>query len=100
METRTYQPESGLGKNKQNLENFGQRQNDLNAQVQAQLTEILQKLDELKRRLDAAEQEQQQNMNRFAGCAAELKDIHKDIDQLRLTAKLNSNAIDRMMKKK
>lgn len=106
MKARTYNPESGFGKNKQNLEAFGEKQNDFNTQVEEQLVQILQRLDALSgeiaalsERLSAQEGEQERNITRFGRCAAELDQIHQDVDKVRLTAKLNSNSIDRIMKK-
>lgn len=106
MEARTYKPENGFGKNKQNLEAFGEQQNRFNAHTEEQLTAIMEKLDALSaaitalsERMEKQEDAQGQNMTLFKKCAAEMAQIHKDVDKVRLTAKLNSNSIDRLMKK-
>ena len=49
--------------------------------------------------IDEQKKEQSMNIKRFGRCAAALDEIDKEIDQLRLKTQLNSNAIDRMVKK-
>lgn len=120
MNTRTYQTEAGLGKTSQAVREFGERQNALNTKLlekirslearnQAltrQLDEASMRITELEvtteavlERLAALEQEQALNIRRFGRCAADLDTVEKEVDRLKLTAKLNSNAIDRLSKK-
>ena len=114
MKTKTYNAPSGIGKTGQTLKTFGERQNAVNAaiaerleaqdrQIQvlsAQLGAALERIGSLEQEVAALREEQAQNIQRFGRCAAELEDVEKDVGRLKLTAKLNSNAIDKLVKGK
>lgn len=116
MNAKTYQNAAGIAKTGQSLREFGERQNALNAGVQEELTylrkqnqalsgqlsaalERIAALEKALERVTALEQEQVMNIRRFGRCAADLDVVEKEIDRLKLTSKLNSNAIDRLTKK-
>ncbi len=113
MKTKTYGASSGLGKTGQTLREFGERQNALNAQLASQvqtlttqvellagqLGDALEKIAGLEQQVAALQAEQERNIKRFGRCAAELDAAEKEISRLKLTAKLNTNAIDRLSKK-
>ena len=115
-----YEPVSGIGKSGQALQNFGDKQNALNKELLHRLDELERENEELRQKLadtetrlslmestfvalreciDEQKKEQDLNIKRFGRCAAALDEIDKEIDQLRLKTQLNSNAIDRMVKK-
>lgn len=115
-----YEPVSGIGKSGQALQNFGDKQNALNKELLHRLDELERENEELRQKLadtetrlslmestfvalreciDEQKKEQSMNIKRFGRCAAALDEIDKEIDQLRLKTQLNSNAIDRMVKK-
>ncbi|HAJ97525.1 MAG TPA: hypothetical protein DCO72_07300 [Ruminococcus sp.] len=115
-----YEPVSGIGKSGQALQNFGDKQNALNKELLHRLDELERENSELRQKLadtetrlslmestfvalreciDEQKKEQSMNIKRFGRCAAALDEIDKEIDQLRLKTQLNSNAIDRMVKK-
>lgn len=111
MEPKTYEGKPGLGKGE--LHAFGERQNALNEGLCREIERLSGELEEAHRReakmeerLAAAEEaiaalksEQEKNILRFGRCAAALDEAEKKIDRLSLTCRLNSNAIDRMVKK-
>ena len=114
---RTYVHTGGIGKTGQDLQSFGDRQNGLN-QVLLQQTASLQaennaltaqlalalrqnelleaRITALEQALDAAKHETQ---SRLARMQEDVKAAVAEVDRLRLTTKLNSNAIDRLSKK-
>ena len=112
MNTKTYEPGAGLGKTAQTLRDFGERQNALNQKLAEQnqalqmrcevlaehLGEALDRIAALEEALAALQKEQALNIKRFHRCAADLDRAEAEIDRLRLTAKLNTNAIDRITK--
>lgn len=116
MDTKTYRSVEGFGKTGQIVRDFGERQNALNAEMHkrirtleaknkalsGQLEEALSRIALLEaalERIAALEQEQAMNIKRFGRCAADLDALERETDRLKLTAKLNSNAIDRLSKK-
>lgn len=114
MNPKTYHAPSGLGKSTQAFREFGEKQNALNEALTeristleaenntlyGQLSHALERIAALEERLAAQEQEQALNIRRFGRCAADLDTVEKEVERLKLTSKLNSNAIDRLMKDK
>lgn len=119
MNTKTYETSAGLGKTAQTLREFGERQNDLNAKLVAEveslqrqrevlaehLGEALDRIDALEKvletaleRVTALEKAQELNIKRFQRCANDLDKAETAINRLKVTAKLNTNAIDRLAK--
>ncbi len=98
MKTETYAEKSGIGKTGQALKQFGENQNALNAQLAEQIVQLSKQLEDAMQRIAQLEAEQEKNITRFGRCAAELDEMQKELDRLRLTTKLNTNAIDRMAK--
>lgn len=119
MNYKTYTAQESLAKLPQTLREFGERQNRFNAELQkenaslsgqvevlsAQLGELLERfaalesaLEESNRRITELEGEQALNIKRFHRCAEDLDKAEHETERLKLTAKLNSNAIDRLMK--
>ncbi|MBR3629897.1 MAG: hypothetical protein IKN55_05425 [Oscillospiraceae bacterium] len=110
MNTKTYEPGAGLGKTTQTLRDFGERQNSLNQKLAEQnqalqmrcevlaehLGAALERISALEAALAALQKEQELNIRRFHRCAADLDKAEAEIDRLRLTSKLNTNAIERM----
>lgn len=89
----TYDSENGGGffKIPADLKQFGENQNQYNII-------IAEKLEELQNRISTLEAEQKQNKELFKRLANELVSFKADIDRLKLTAKLNTNTIDRLVK--
>lgn len=97
------------------LHNFGVRQNAFNQsadrriralesenlQLRAEVRTLLQRTEELsqitKRQKDRLRQEEQRNREIFGRVAAEIDKMHAEINRLRLSTQLNSNAIDRLL---
>ncbi len=98
MKTQTYEEIHGIGKTGQTLRKFGEQQNELNAQLTAQVETLTNQLEKAMQRIAQLEAEQEKNIARFGRCAAELDEMQKELDRLRLTTKLNTNAIDRIAK--
>ena len=115
METKTYRPAGGLNKLPQTLREFGERQNKLNAELRreneslqhqievlaehlGELQEKLRVLEERSERIAPLEAAQELNIKRFHRCAEDLDKIERDVDRLKLSNKLNTNAIDRLTK--
>lgn len=113
----TYVHTGGIGKTGQDLQAFGDRQNGLNqlllqqtASLQAEnhalsaqlalamrQNELLEaRIAELEKALDTAKNETQ---SRLARMQEDVKAAVAEVDRLRLTTKLNSNAIDRLSRK-
>lgn len=112
MNTKTYEAGSGLGRTSQTVREFGERQNAMNAKLVSELKslktrnevlaehlgEALDRIAALEAAVERLEKEQALNIKRFKRCAADLDKAEAEIDRLRLTAKLNTNAIDRLSK--
>ncbi len=116
MDPNTYQSMGGLNRLPQTLREFGERQNRLNVQLReenaslsrqievlaGQLGEVLERIAALEaalERVDALEAEQEGNSKRFRRCAADLSMLENEVGRLKVTAKLNTNAIDRLARK-
>ncbi len=91
--TNTYDSENSGGflKASSDLKQFGEEQNEYNSLV-------AEKLEELENRICNLESEQKQNKELFKRLANELVAFKAEIDRLKLTAKLNTNTIDRLVK--
>lgn len=100
MKTDTYKENSGFGKTGQNLKEFGEKQNAMNAQLTEKLELLTHQLGEALDRIAELEAQQEKNQKRFVRCAEEISELKKEVDRLRLTAKLNTNSIDRLAKSK
>ena len=89
----TYDSENSGGflKASSDLKQFGEKQNKYN-------TMLAEKLEELQNRISTLESEQKQNKELFRRLANELVSFKADVDRLKLTAKLNTNTIDRLVK--
>ncbi len=98
MRTATYEGTQGFGKTGKALESFGEKQNVLNAKLLERLEETEAQLKAALERIAALEAEQERNIQRFGRCAAELDAMQKELDRLRLTTKLNSNTVERLVK--
>lgn len=98
MKTETYKDMHGIGKTGQALKQFGTQQNELNAQLASCVETLTNQLEKAMERIAQLEAEQEKNITRFGRCAAELDELQKELDRMRLTTKLNTNAIDRLAK--
>ena len=119
MNHKTYTPQDGITHLPQTLREFGERQNRLNSELQkenaslsgqlevlaSQMGEMREHMEQLERalldanqRITELENEQALNIKRFHRCAEDLDKAEREAERLRLTAKLNSNAIDRLVK--
>lgn len=97
------------------IHNFGVRQNAFNQsadqriralesenlQLRTQIRTLMQQTEELsqiaKRQKERLRQEEQRNREIFGRVAAMLDRMRNDLDRVRLSTQLNSNAIDRLM---
>ena len=97
------------------MHNFGVRQNTFNQsadqriralesenlQLRTQIRTLMQQTEELsqiaKRQKERLRQEEQRNREIFGRVAAMLDRMRNDLDRVRLSTQLNSNAIDRLM---
>lgn len=112
MQPKTYHPQGGLNKLPQTLREFGERQNKLNLELRHEnesltrqievlgehLGEALVRIKALEEAIIELQNEQELNIKRFHRCAEDLDKAEKEIGRLKLTAKLNTNAIDRLAK--
>ena len=120
MNAKTYESVQGIGKTGQELENFGSAQNQLNAEIlkeirimQLQTNMLTHHLKEAQDEIAKLKEEQVKYILKLNQCRAELdsmkhqletKDsfqaevaaLRQEVDRLKLTAKLNSNAIARL----
>ena len=120
MQAKTYESVQGLGKTGQVLESFGNAQNQLNADIlkemrimQLQTNMLTHHLKEAQEEIAKLKEEQVKYILKLNQCKAELdsskhqletKDsfqaevaaLRQEVDRLKLTAKLNSNAIARL----
>ena len=113
QDSKTYRPQTGIGKTGQNVKEFGEAQNALNAALmqenailkgrmtalEIELTKMHEQIDLLTKRIEQLEEAQTENVRRFSRAAESVKQVGKEVDRLRLTTKLNTNAIDRLSKK-
>ena len=81
----------GFLKVSSDLKQFGENQNKYNSM-------LAEKIEELESRISVLEAEQKQNKELFKRLANELVSLKADTDRLKLTAKLNTNTIDRLVK--
>lgn len=86
---KTYSGEKGLFKTGAQLENFGENQNTANELLAANINDLI-------KRVCALEDKQLNNMEIMKKLAAELNAFKAELDRLKLTSKLNTNAIDRL----
>lgn len=125
MDAKTYESMQGIGKTGQALEKFGEEQNQLNQQLLKQIR-ILElqnhllsrQMQEVQAELAGLRETQVKNLLRLGRCeaeieilrqehekrqnpekSAELEQLKREVDRLRLTAKLNTNAIERLTRK-
>lgn len=120
MNPKTYEPVQGIGKTAQELETFGTAQNQLNAGILKELrimhlqTNMLtHHLKEAQEEIARLKEEQVKYILKLNQCKAEvdslkhqlegknsqnaqLDSLRQEVDRLKLTAKLNSNAIARL----
>ena len=120
MNAKPYDAISGIGKTAQELENFGNAQNELNADILKELRIIHLQTNMLTHHLKEAQEEisrlkEEQvryilKLNQYqaeadslrnqldakASCQLEIEALRQEVERLRLTAKLNSNAIERL----
>ncbi len=86
---KTYDGEKGLFKTGAALESFGENQNAANEMLAANINDLI-------KRVCALEDKQVQNNEIMKRIASELNAFKADIDRLKLTAKLNTNTIERL----
>ena len=87
------------------MHNFGVRQNAFNQsayhRMRTQIRTLMQQTEELsqiaQRQKERLRQEEQRNREIFGRVAAMLDRMRNDLDRVRLSTQLNSNAIDRLM---
>lgn len=120
MNSKTYESVQGIGKTGQELENFGNAQNQLNADIlkemrimQLQINMLTHHLKEAQDEIAKLKEEQVKYILKLNHCRADLDSIkhqletkdsfqaetealRQEVDRLKLTAKLNSNAIARL----
>ncbi|MDE5946490.1 MAG: hypothetical protein K2G63_04185 [Oscillospiraceae bacterium] len=91
--SNTYDSENsgGFFKTSENLRTFGENQNNYNNM-------LAEKIEELTKRICTLETEQQQNKELFKRLANELVSLKAEVDRLKLTSRLNTNTIDRLVK--
>lgn len=89
----TYDSENGgnFFRTPADLKQFGENQNEYNSM-------LAEKIEELEKRVSTLESEQKQNKELFKRLANELLSLKSDTDRLKLTSKLNTNTIDRLVK--
>ncbi len=98
MKTTTFEGSQGFGKTGKALEQFGENQNALNAKLTEHLDALARQLGEAMDRITELEASRRSMEEQVARCLTEMDGMQKEIDRLRLTAKLNSNTIDRLVK--
>lgn len=115
MKAKTYESMQGLGKTGQTLENFGEEQNQFNAEIikqmriaELQMNMLTRKLTETMEEVEKLKETQVKLILRMTKCEAEIEILKQDnasaaldvlrqeVDRLKLTAKLNTNAIERL----
>ncbi len=120
MKAKTYEPMQGIGKTPQELETFGNAQNAFNAEILKELrimhlqaNMLTHHLKEAQEEIARLKEEQVKYVLKLNQCKAEVESLtqqlegensrqteleilRKEVDRLRLTAKLNTNAIERL----
>jgi len=123
LNSKTYESVQGIGKTGQELENFGTAQNQLNADIlkemrimQLQANMLTHHLKEAQEEIAKLKEEQVKyilKLNQYkAECdslkhqmetrdsfQAEVEALRQEVDRLKLTARLNANAIERLSHK-
>ena len=123
MNAKTYESVQGIGKTGQELENFGSAQNQLNAEILKELRIMQLQTNMLTHHLKEAQDEIAQlkeeqvkyilKLNKYKAEAdslrhqleskdsfqSEVEALRQEVDRLKLTAKLNTNAIERLSRK-
>ena len=123
MNSKTYESVQGIGKTGQELENFGTAQNQLNAEILKELRIMQLQTNMLTHHLKEAQDEIAQmkeeqvkyilKLNKYKAEAdslrhqleskdsfqSEVEALRQEVDRLKLTAKLNTNAIERLSRK-
>jgi len=84
--------EKGMFKTTKRLEQFGESQNEYNKLV-------YETVQELKKRVTALETEQERFTSLLKRCASELVSVKNEVDKLKLSSKLNTNTIKRLVTK-
>ncbi|MDE6729975.1 MAG: hypothetical protein K2J71_04280 [Oscillospiraceae bacterium] len=121
MDAKTYESMQGIGKTGQALEKFGEEQNQLNQKLlkQIRILELQNNLlnrqmQEVQAELAKLKETQVRILLKLGKCEAEteilkqeskksekdavLENLKREINRLKLTAKLNTNAIERLTK--
>ncbi len=123
MNAKTYESVQGIGKTGQELENFGSAQNQLNAEILKELRIMQLQTNMLTHHLKEAQDEIAQlkeeqvkyilKLNKYKAEAdslrhqleskdsfqSEVEALRQEVARLKLTAKLNTNAIERLSRK-
>lgn len=86
---KVYDGEKGVFKTGAVLERLGEKQNAVNELLAANINDLI-------KRVCALEDKQLQNNEIMKKLAGELSAFKAEIDRLKLTSKLNTNAIDRL----
>ncbi len=88
---KVYSEEDGKGvfKTSARLEKLGEKQNDVNELLAANINELI-------KRVCALEDEKLKQNEIMKKLASEIASLKAEVDRLKLTAKLNTNAIERM----
>ena len=86
---RAYDGGKGIFRTGASLESFGEKQNAANEMLAANINDLI-------KRVCALEDKQVQNNEIMKKRASELTSFKAEIDRLKLTAKLNTNTIDRL----
>lgn len=88
---KAYDGTKGIFKNSAAIERFGDNQNAVNELLAANVNELI-------KRVCALEDQRIVNEENMKRMAAEIQALRNEVDRLKLTAKLNTNAIDRLSK--
>ncbi|MDE7122439.1 MAG: hypothetical protein K2O42_09810 [Oscillospiraceae bacterium] len=119
MDAKTYESMQGIGKTGQALEKFGEEQNQLNQKLLKQIrilelqnNLLSRQMKEVQAELAKLKETQVRNILKLGRCEAEieilkqeskksekeavLENLKREVNRLKLTAKLNTNAIERL----
>lgn len=88
---KAYDGAKGIFKNSSAIERFGENQNGVNELLAANINELI-------KRVCTLEEQQVKNNEIMKKMAGEIQSLKAESDRLKLTAKLNTNAIDRLSK--